>query len=85
MNDTPLPQIDANPFKTGEAVKITYEHRTVHGTVRLASPNGRSLCLQFEALLGGWAGMMLVFQENDGRFVDLIIKEEVKIERESLQ
>jgi hypothetical protein len=47
-------------WKTGDAVQITCKGRTVVGSVLLASGNGRSLMLQFEALLAGYAGMMPV-------------------------
>lgn len=64
-------------WRTGERVRITTGGRTVDGTVILASPNGRSLALGFEALLspmgglGGYAGMMPVMW-NEGAFRDLI-------------
>jgi len=59
-------------WKTGEAVRITYEGRTVEGTVLLASRNGTSLFLEFDALLGGYAGRMPVSVDDDGVIRDLM-------------
>ncbi len=47
-------------WKTGERCRITYDGRTVDGAIKLASTNGKSLMLAFEALLGGYVGMMPV-------------------------
>jgi hypothetical protein len=62
----------SEPLKTGDHVVITYATRTVRGVVRLASPNGRSLILEFDAMLGGFVGMMPVLQdETTGEYRDL--------------
>ena len=55
-------------MKTGQAVRITCAGRTVDGTVALASSNGRSLVLIFEAVLDGHAGMMPVSRHDDGSY-----------------
>jgi hypothetical protein len=60
-------------WKTGELCSITFAGRTVRGQVLLASPNGRSIMLEFEALLGGYAGRMPVLEE-EGEFRDLVTK-----------
>lgn len=39
-------------WQTGEQVRITSEGRTVDGEVELASPNGRSLAVRFDAVVG---------------------------------
>lgn len=44
-------------WKAGEAVRITCMGRTVPGALAMASPNGKSLVVEFEAILGGWVGM----------------------------
>lgn len=44
----------------GAAVRLTCEGRTVDGVVVVASGNGASLVIEFEALLAGWAGYMPV-------------------------
>src|SRR5579859_1108556 len=54
-------------YQTGDRVRIRYAGRQVDGQVKLASSNGRSLFLEFEALLGGYAGGMPVIEEA-GRF-----------------
>lgn len=61
-------------YKTGELLKVTFKGRTVRAKVTLASPNGRSLFLEFEALLGGYAGAMPLLADEDGVFRDLVTK-----------
>lgn len=52
-------------FQTGESVTIRYRQKTAAGRVKLASDNGRSLMLEFDAMLGGYAGMMPVLWLED--------------------
>lgn len=61
-------------FKTGDSVILNYDGRTVSATVRLASPNGRSLMIAWDGdvMLGGHAGMMPVFRQENGRYYSLI-------------
>lgn len=68
-------------FRTGERVWITCEDRRVEGTIVLASDNGRSLALGFEAILAGHVGMMPVLRDEDGTYRTLIGATEVGIER----
>jgi hypothetical protein len=49
----------------GDRVRLSCEGRTVEATVLLASDNGRSLMLEFEAILAGHVGMMAVLGEGD--------------------
>lgn len=66
---------------TGALVRVTYRQRTVDATVLLASGNGKSLMLSFEALLGGYAGMMPVLWDDDAReFRGLVCGERVGVE-----
>jgi hypothetical protein len=58
-------------LKTGDRVEISCEGRTVTGTVLLASGNGRSLALEYEAILAGFVGSMPVMQRDDGSYVAL--------------
>ncbi len=67
-------------FKTGDAVSITHEGRTVKGSVLFASGNGVSLALSFEAILGGYVGMMPILME-DGVFRDLVKGQPVHLEK----
>jgi hypothetical protein len=66
-------------FKKREWVRLTFESRTVKAKVVLASPNGESLMLSFDAMLGGYAGQMPVLWV-DGAFRDLITSQLVTIE-----
>lgn len=72
----------SEPFKRGDFVNVTYGDRTVEAMVTLASPNGRSLLVMFEAMLGGHAGVMPILQVDDGTFISLIESKPVKIERQ---
>lgn len=47
-------------FAKGDRIEIDYNGRTVDGAVTLASPNGLSLMIEFEAMLGGHVGKMPV-------------------------
>jgi hypothetical protein len=67
-------------FKTGDLVWIGCDDRTVEGVVMLASGNGRSLMLSFEALLDGHAGMMPVL-ETDGVFRSIVTGQAIAIAR----
>ncbi len=51
-------------WKTGDAVKIKCDGREVPATVRLASSNGWSLMLEFEAILDGHVAMMPVLWDD---------------------
>jgi hypothetical protein len=66
-------------FATNDLVFITFEGRTVPGKVLLASENGQSLMLIFDAMLGGYVATMPVLwrpesrlPEDNGEFTDLI-------------
>jgi hypothetical protein len=54
------------PWKTGDHVWITCEGTTVRGSIELASGNGASLMLSFEAILAGHVGSMPVLLDDDG-------------------
>jgi len=67
-------------LKAGDRVRITYRGRSVVGKVILASANGASLALEFEAFLGGYAGMIPVMRDGDGIYRDLIASEPVQLD-----
>ena len=65
--EQPGPPIDDPPLTRGDGVwLITDSGREIVAVVQMASKNGRSLMLLFDALVGGWARQMPVFQEDDG-------------------
>lgn len=75
-------------FRKGDSVKVTAGGRTVRAHVILASGNGRSLMLDFDAMLspdselGGYIGMMpLLWSAEHARFEDLIKSCPIEIER----
>jgi hypothetical protein len=47
-------------YRKGDAIEVVHEGRTVEGNVIFASPNGLSLMIGFDAMLGGHVGMMPV-------------------------
>jgi hypothetical protein len=59
-------------MRTGDAVTIECDGRTIPGTVILASPNGVSLMLGFEAVLDGHLGMMPVLRDDDGSYASIM-------------
>jgi len=68
-------------FKTGDKVLITVGKRVVQGNVMLASPNGKSLMLEFEAILGGFVGRMPVLMNDEGAFHDIATWEPIGLEK----
>lgn len=58
-------------LKTGDAIDITYDGRNVEGTVILASSNGKSLMIEFEAVLGGFVGRMPISMADDGTYHEM--------------
>jgi len=63
---------DDLPIRVGDQVRLTVEGQTVTGSVILASPNGRSLAVEFEAILAGAVGMLPVLQSDNGQWQDLM-------------
>jgi hypothetical protein len=60
-------------WKTGDAVELSFEGRTVSANVLLASRNGKSLALQFEAIIGGFVGMMpVLWNDEQQAFLDIV-------------
>jgi len=53
------------PLTRGEVVIIRAGGRELAGMVAVASPNGRSVILKFEGVLGGWVGALPAFEELD--------------------
>lgn len=61
-------------WKDGERLTIGYGGRTVIGQVKIASQNGQALAISFDALLGGYAGMMPVrWDEKEGVYRCLML------------
>jgi hypothetical protein len=66
-------------FRRGEQVLIECDGQKVPGTVFMASGNGKSLMLQFEAILDGHLGMMPVSRNDDGTYESLMTGIGVKL------
>jgi hypothetical protein len=67
--------------RTGDRVHLTFQGVTVEAMVLLASSNGRSLMLRFEALLGGYAGTMPVLYNPETKdYRDLMTSQPVGLE-----
>jgi hypothetical protein len=65
-------------FKTGDQVWVGCDDRTVEGEVILASKNGRSLILGFEAILDGCVGKMPVM-ETDGVYRNILTGQAIAV------
>lgn len=63
--------LPARRWVTGDKARVTFDGRTVDAVVILASANGVSLMLAFDAMLGGYVATMPVLYEG-GAFVDLL-------------
>lgn len=60
-------------LEQGDHVKLRYKDRVVDAEVHLASRNGHSLALRFEAILGPYVGWMAVIGDTpEGPFRDLL-------------
>ena len=66
-------------FRTGDEVSIVCEGRTVPGEVLLASSNGVSIMLGFEAMIDGHVGMMPVIRGTDGGYYSIVTGVEVEL------
>jgi hypothetical protein len=64
-------------WHVGDDLVLIYRDRSEPATVILASPNGRSLLLSFDALLGNHAGAMPVLADDDGEFWSAVSGEPV--------
>ena len=71
-------------FKTGQSVFITCNGHALAAQVLIASENGRSLMLGFDAALwtgdGLYCGSMPVLREDDGVYRELVLGHAVTIE-----
>lgn len=68
-------------LKKGDLVKLEYEGRKVTAIAAIATTNGRSLMLEFDAMLGGYVGMMPVLWMDNYGYIDLVAGKPVFIER----
>ena len=67
-------------FKKGQAVTITMEGRTIDAKIILASGNNKSLAVSFDALFGGYVGMMPILYDDEKKFYkDLVQGRELQI------
>lgn len=70
----------APPWTTGEIVRVTFGGRTVTAEIVIASGNHESLAVTFEAILGGYAGMMPILWVGD-HYEDLMTRSTVVLDR----
>jgi hypothetical protein len=66
-------------WRQGDRVTITIGSDSAPGEVILASGNGKSLMLEFEAILHGHVRTMPVLQERDGSFCSVVTGEVVEL------
>jgi hypothetical protein len=68
-------------FHRGDAVVIQTDDKTVSGYIVLASENGISLLLCFEAMIGRHAGMMPVLHDYGENYKSIIDGHHVRVRR----
>jgi hypothetical protein len=51
---------------------ITFDGRTVGANIRLGSANGWSLALEFEAVLGGYVGMLPLLWDGSESYREIL-------------
>jgi hypothetical protein len=66
-------------WRQGDRVMIAIGPDSTPGVVILASGNGKSLMLEFDAILHGHVGMMPVMLEDDGCFRSIVSWEVVEL------
>jgi hypothetical protein len=77
----PLPPDPRHTWHTGDACWITVEGRRVEGEICMASPNSRSLIVDFEAVLLGFVGRMaLGLREGADGYTELFTDTPAKLE-----
>jgi hypothetical protein len=65
-------------LRIGSRVLITYKGREIEGHVRMVSENQKSAAFVFDGMLGGYVGMMPVFDHGEG-YRDLVEGEPVEV------
>jgi hypothetical protein len=70
---------DGHRWRQGDRVMIAIGPDSTPGVVILASGNGKSLMLEFEAILHGHVGTMPVLLEDDGCFRSVVTGEVVTL------
>jgi hypothetical protein len=70
---------DGHQWRQGDRVLIAVGSDRMPAVVILASRNGKSLMLEFEAVLHGHVGTMPVLQEEDGSFRSVVTGEVVEL------
>lgn len=69
---------DPPPLRRGHFVNVTLDGRTVPAMVVVASGNAHSIAVMFDALLGGYAGMMPVLWVDD-HYEDLVERRRIEV------
>jgi hypothetical protein len=66
-------------YKRGDFVQLECKGQTVKAMVYLASSNGKSLMLGFDAMVDGHVGMMPIFLDDGGVYRSIVNDVEVKL------
>jgi hypothetical protein len=69
------------PFAKHDLIEITYDGHTNDGVVIMASTNGKSLVVGFDAIIDGHVGMMPIVMEDGVSGHSLISGAEIIIKR----
>jgi hypothetical protein len=80
MTDHVFRRAIPGPVAVGDAVRVTFGELTVAARVVVASANARSIAVEFEAILGGYVGMMPLAWVDD-HYEDLVTHTPVRVAR----
>lgn len=68
-------------LQRGDVVQITAGDQTAKAMVVIASPNGKSLMVMFEAIIDGHVGQMPIFHDESGGYVAVLTGHQITLER----
>ena len=67
-------------YRKGQLVKLTAGEHTVTAEIAMASKNGKSLFVRFEAIVNGHVGGMPLLQDDAGIYKSIVTGEPVTLE-----
>ena len=67
-------------MKRGDVVRLVHEGVSVDAFVALASENGASLLVMFDALLDGCVGSMPLYRGGDGQYRNIMTGTPITVE-----
>lgn len=68
-------------LQKGDRIRLSYGGRSVLADVMMASGNGKSLLVSFEAILGGYVSTMPISWVDEQGYCDLVYGHAVYLEK----